>query len=172
MILVFVSTNSGLQERLMQVQKDIELFQQEKYDTSLGYRIAIWDVGLHGIMQRPLIGYGTGKAGGYFEETILTYKEGRYKDLPQHVRTSHYHNDWIEIGMHIGILGLFAFAFLLRGWFQTLRAYQLPVLGAVIVCFVFLSGLTDTFALYSKIPTLFIVITAIAISWQKEYGIK
>jgi len=37
-----------------------------------------------------------------------------------------------------------------------------------LVFFIFLSGLTDTFALYSKIPTFLVVITAIAIAWQKE----
>jgi O-antigen ligase len=121
-------------------------------------------------MQKPLTGYGTGKAGSYFEDTITTYKDGRYKNLPEYHKTTNYHNDWIEIGMHVGVLGIFALAFLLKSWFQTLRAYQLPILGVTLVSFVFLSGLTDTFTLYSKIPTLLLVITAIAISWQKETG--
>lgn len=170
-ILLFAFSSNSFQERLIQIHNGIEQYQQGKYDNSLGYRLAIWDVGLHGIMQQPLIGYGTGKAGSYFEDTITTYKDGRYKDLPQYHKTTSYHNDWIEIAMHVGVLGLLALACLLGGWFQTLRAYQLPILGATLVCFVFLSGLTDSFVLYSKIPTLLLVITAIAISWQKEKGI-
>ncbi|SDY69747.1 O-antigen ligase [Nitrosomonas sp. Nm33] len=169
-ILLFAFSSNSFQERLIQILDSVELYQQGKYDTSLGYRLAIWDVGLHGIMQQPLVGYGTGKAGSYFEDTITTYKDGRYKDLPEYHETTSYHNDWIEIGMHVGVLGLLALACLLGGWFQTLRAYQLPILGATLVSFVFLSGLTDTFVLYSKIPTLLLVITAIAISWQKEKG--
>ncbi|SFM20498.1 O-antigen ligase [Nitrosomonas communis] len=170
-ILIFAFNSTSFQGRLIQILDGVELYQQGKYGTSLGYRLAIWDVGLHGIMQQPLIGYGTGKAGSYFEDTIITYKGGRYKNLPEYHKTTNYHNDWIEIGMHVGVLGIFALVFLLRGWFQTLRACQLPVLGATLVNFVFLSGLTDTFILYSKIPTLLLVITAIAISWQKETGI-
>lgn len=169
-ILSFAFISNSFQERFIQIHNGIEQYQQGKYDTSLGYRLAIWDVGLHGIMQQPLIGYGTGKAGSYFEDTITTYKDGRYRDLPKYHKTTSYHNDWIEIGMHVGVLGLLALACLLGGWFQTLRTYQLPILGAALVCFVFLSGLTDTFVLYSKIPTLLLVITAIAISWQKEKG--
>lgn len=168
MIAVFAYGNGTLQERLIQVQSDIELSQQGKYDTSLGYRLAVWDVGLHGIAEKPLFGHGTGVPESYFEKTVITYKDGRYKDLPKYLETSHYHNDWIEIGMHIGALGLLAFAFLLWGWYQTLRAYQLPILGAALVCFIFISGLTDTFALYSKIPTLLLGITAVAIGLQKE----
>ncbi len=167
-IVAFAYSNGSLQKRLVQIQADIELSRQGKYDTSLGYRLAIWDVGLHGIAQRPLFGHGTGIPVGYFKKTAMTYKGGLYKDLTKYIETSHYHNDWIEIGMHIGALGLLAFAFLLRSWYQTLRVYRLPIPGAALVCFILLSGLTDTFVLYSKIPTLLLVITAVAVGWQKE----
>jgi O-antigen ligase len=167
-IVVFTYGNDTLQERLIQVQSDIKLSQQGKYDTSLGYRLAVWDVGLHGIAEKPLFGHGTGVPESYFEKTVVTYKGGLYKDLPKYLETSHYHNDWIEIGMHVGALGLLAFAFLLWSWYQTLKAYQVPILGAALVCFIFVSGLTDTFALYGKIPNLLLVITAVAIGLQKE----
>ncbi|SFI47825.1 O-antigen ligase [Nitrosomonas sp. Nm34] len=169
-VLIFAFNSASFQGRLIQILDGVKLYQQGKYGTSLGYRLAIWDVGLHGIMQKPLTGYGTGKAGSYFEDTITTYKDGRYKNLLEYHKTTNYHNDWIEIGMHVGVLGIFALAFLLKSWFQTLRAYQLPILGVTLVSFVFLSGLTDTFILYSKIPTLLLAITAIAISWQKVTG--
>jgi O-antigen ligase len=167
-VVVFAYGSNGLQERLAQIQADVELSQQEKYNTSLGYRLAIWDIGVHGIMEHPFFGHGTGTPESYFEKTVGTYKGGIYKDLPKYLATSHYHNDWIEIGMHAGALGILAFAFLLWSWYQTLKSHRLPVLGAALVCFIFFSGLTDSFALYSKIPTLLLVITAIAISWQKE----
>jgi O-antigen ligase len=168
MVAVFAYGNGSLQERLVKIQTDIELSRQGKYDTSLGYRLAIWDVGLHGIAQRPLFGHGTGIPESYFEKTVMTYKGGLYKGLPEYLETSHYHNDWIEIGMQVGVLGILAYAFLLWSWYRTLTAYRFPIPGAALVCFIFLSGLTDTFALYSKIPTLLLVITAVAISWQKE----
>ncbi|SDA24594.1 O-antigen ligase [Nitrosospira sp. Nsp18] len=168
MVVFFAHNDGNLHERLVQAQADIELSKQGKYDNSLGYRLAVWDVGLHGIAQKPLFGHGTGVPESYFEKTVVTYKDGRYKDLPKFLETSHYHNDWIEIGMHIGALGILAFSFLLWSWYQTLKTYQLPLLGAALVCFIFISGLTDTFALFSKIPTLLLVITAIGIGLQKE----
>ncbi|MDE2366558.1 MAG: O-antigen ligase family protein, partial [Betaproteobacteria bacterium] len=160
-VLVVVFTYSGaLQQRLGQVEADIEFARQGKYETSLGYRFAVWDVGLHGIAEKPLFGHGTGSPESYFEKTVKTYKGGIYKDLPKYMQTSHYHNDWIEIGMHLGVLGLLAFAFLLRSWFQTLKACRLPALGAALVCFIFVSGLTDTFALYTKMMTFLLAVTA------------
>ncbi len=167
-ITVFFAYSGVLQQRLGQVQADIEFARQGKYDTSLGYRFAIWDVGLHGIAEKPLFGHGTGVPQSYFEKTVTTYKNGIYKDLPEYVKTSHYHNDWIEIGMHLGALGLLAFAFLLWSWFQTLKAYRLHVVGAALVCFIFISGLTDTFVLYTKIMTFLLVVTAVAMTWQKQ----
>jgi len=167
-VAVLAYGSNGFQARLEQVQVEVKLSQQGKYDTSLGYRLAMWDVGLHGILEHPFFGHGTGVPESYFEKTVLTYKGGIYKDLPRYSGTSHYHNDWIEIGMHTGALGVLAYGFFLWGWFQTLRSHRLPALGAALVFFIFLSGLTDTFALYSKIPTFLVVITAIAIAWQKE----
>ncbi|MBN9132932.1 MAG: O-antigen ligase family protein [Nitrosospira multiformis] len=167
-IAALVYGSNAFQTRLEQLQAEVKLSQQGKYDTSLGYRLAMWDVGLHGILEHPFFGHGTGMPESYFEKTVATYKGGIYKGLPEYIGTSHYHNDWIEIGMHTGALGILAYGFFLWGWFQTLRVHRLPVLGAALVCFIFLSGLTDTFALYSKIPTFLVVITAIAITWQKE----
>ena len=167
---LFTYSSTSFQHRLIQAQRDIELSQQEKYDTSLGYRLAIWDVGLNGIEARPLFGHGTGMAAPYFDKTVETYKGGLYKDLPKFLNTYHYHNDWIEIGMQVGSLGLLAYAFFLWSWFQTLRAHQLTIFGAAIVCFIFLFGLTDVFVIFRQNLYLLLVITAIGVAWQKAYG--
>ncbi len=169
-VMFFAYHSNSFQERLVQARSDIELSQQGRYTSSLGYRLAMWDVGLHGIAQHPWFGHGTGMPSRYFDETVATYKDGLYKDLPGWLKTYHYHNDWIEIGMQIGILGLLAYAFLLWSWFQTLRARRLTILGVALVCFVFVSGLVETLVFFRQTLYLLLVITAIAIVWQKENG--
>ena len=165
---LFTYHSNNLQERLSQVQCDFDLAQNQFYRTSTGYRFAVLDVGLHAISQRPLLGYGTGMAASAFKQTAETYKEGRYKDLADFNKNLHYHNDLIEMGVHLGALGLLAYIFLLWGWFQTLRAHRLTTLGAALMCFTFLAGLTDVIFIYSQIPSLLLVITAIAIVWKEE----
>ncbi|MDP1557334.1 MAG: O-antigen ligase family protein [Nitrosomonas sp.] len=165
---IFSFNSAVFQERLVQVKHDIELFHQGNYSSSVGYRLAMWDVGLDGIARKPWLGHGTGTPESYFENTIVTYKEGIYKDLPKFQRTSHYHNDWIEIGMHLGVLGILTLAFLLWSWCQSFKTHHLANLGAALVCYIFMAGLTDTFLIYSKIPILLLIITAIAICWQQE----
>lgn len=167
-VVAFAYSSNSFQERLAVARDDIKLSQQDRYESSLGYRMAMWDVGLYGISQRPWFGHGTGSPERYFDETVLTYKGGVYQGLPTFHKTSHYHNDLIEIGMHIGLLGLLAFVFLLWSWFKTFQNHQLTLLGAALVCFIFLAGITDAFILYSRIPALMLVITAILICWQRE----
>ena len=163
----FAYNSNNFHERVSQAQGDIELIQQENYGTSGGYRLAMWDVGLHAIAQRPWFGYGTGMAASAFEQTAETYKGGRYKSLAKFQKNPHYHNDLIEMGVYLGALGLLAYIFLLWGWFQTLRAHRLTTLGIALVCFIFLAGLTDVIFIYSQIPSLLLVITAIAIGWKE-----
>lgn len=164
---VFAYNSNTLNERLIRAQADIEFSQQGNYASSLGYRLAIWDVGLHSIAQCPFFGYGTGAAAGHFDRTIETYKGGIYKDLPNFLKTYHYHNDLIEIGMNIGALGLIIYILLLWSWFKTLKAHQLGILGAAFVCYVFLAGLTETLVYFRQTLYLLLAITAIGIIGKK-----
>ena len=165
---IFAYSSPVFQNRLAQVKNDIELLQQDNFSSSLGYRLAMWDVGLHGIAERPFFGHGTGVPESYFERTILTYKNGVYKDLPEFQHTSHYHNDWIEIGMHIGMLGISALMFLFWSWYQAFKKGQLSVLGIGLVSYIFLAGLTDTFIIFSRTQILLLMITAVAMHWHKR----
>jgi O-antigen ligase len=166
-VFLFAMSSHVFQERLALIESDLKSIQQGNYSTSLGYRIAIWDIGLHGIAEQPLLGHGTGVPEVYFEKTIQTYKNGQYKDLPEFQRTSHYHNDWIEIGMQLGGVGILALAYLLWSWFQTFKIHRLGLLGGALGCYIFFAGLTDTFLLYNRIPILLLTITAMAICWQR-----
>jgi O-antigen ligase len=166
---VFAYQSNTFQERLMQARNDIELSRQDKYDTSVGYRLAIWDVGLHGISERPFSGHGTGMAADYFDKTIPTYKDGIYGNLLQfHEETYHYHNDWIEIGMQIGVIGVAVYAFLLWSWFQILRSHRLAIPGAAFLCFIFLFGLTDVLVIFRQNLYLLLALTAVGITWKRS----
>jgi O-antigen ligase len=170
---IFAYQSDTFRERVMQARSDIELSRQHKYNTSLGYRLAMWNVGLHGISERPFSGHGTGMAAGYFDKTIPTYKDGIYGNLLQfHEETYHYHNDWIEIGMQIGVAGLAAYAFLLWGWFRILRLHHLAVPGAAFLCFIFLLGLTDVLVIFRQNLYLLLALTAVGITWTKSCGIQ
>lgn len=165
---IFAYSSPVFQERLLLVKSDIASLQQGHYNSSLGYRLAMWDVGVHAIAERPLTGYGTGVPERYFEAVIKTYKDGLYKDLPAFQKTSHYHNDWIEIGMHVGIPGMLALLFLYWGWYQAFKRSGLSILGAGLVTYIVLAGMTDAFLIFSRMPVLLLAVTAFAMSSHKQ----
>ncbi|WP_240142190.1 O-antigen ligase family protein [Nitrosomonas sp. GH22] len=167
---LFAASSDVFHKRLEAIGSDLQLFQQGHYQTSVGYRLAIWDIGLHGLVDAPVIGHGSGMAKHYLQNSFMSYKEGIYQDLPEFHEAKHFHNELIEIGVHLGLLGILAFIFLLWCWFKTFKQHQMALLGGAIVCFTFLSGLTDTFLLYSRIPPFLLAVTAIAVCWQRYEG--
>jgi O-antigen ligase len=134
---IFAASSNIIEERINNTKKDIELIKLGAYDTSIGYRLAGLDVGIHGISERPFFGHGTGMSINYFSSIIPTYKDGRYNSLAGFITSSrgyHYHNEWIDLGLNAGALGMLAFAFV--------------------------------------ILFLVLIISAIAICWQKEYSCR
>ena len=168
---IFAWSSPVFEDRLMLLRNDIALLQQGDYNSSLGYRLAMWDVGVHAILNRPLTGYGTGMPAHYFDQIIVTYRDGLYRDLPKFQKTSHFHNDWVEIGVHIGVPGMLALLFLFWGWYQLFKTNQLVFLGVGLLSYLFLSGLTDTFLIFSRTPILLLIITATAIDWRQRRNI-
>lgn len=162
----FAYSSPVLQERLGQFRNDIATLQQGNFSSSLGYRLAMWDVGAHAIAERPWTGYGTGMPARYFEQAIETYKDGIYKDLPAFQPTSHFHNDWIEIGMHVGVPGMAALLFLYWGWYRAFQSANRGLLGAGLTGFAWFAGMTDTFLIFSRTPVLILLITAIVLYRQ------
>ncbi|MBX3639577.1 MAG: O-antigen ligase family protein [Nitrosomonas sp.] len=166
--IVFAYTSPVISERWAQARLDFENIRQDYYDNSIGYRLALWDVGLQGIAEKPFFGHGTGAPEQYFDQTVVYYKNGIYANLPIFQQTSHYHNDWIEIGMHLGMMGIASFMYLLWAWYRTLEQNRMSLPAIAMVSFVFFSGLTETFLIFARMPVLLLVITAIAVSWQKS----
>jgi O-antigen ligase len=167
-IAVLAASSDVLHERLYQAGNDLRLFQQGHYQTSLGYRLAMWEIGLRGIAERPLLGHGAGMARQYFDERIVTHQQGIYRNLPEFQKTVHFHNEWIEIGVHLGLLGISAWVFLLWCWFQAFKGCRMSLLGAAMVCYIVMAGLSHVFLLFSRIPPLLLVITALAICWRQQ----
>lgn len=166
-VIAFAYTSPVISERWQQARLDFENIRLGQYNNSIGYRLALWDVGLQGIAEKPLLGHGTGMPEQYFDQVVVHYKNGIYANLPVFQQTSHYHNDWIEIGMHLGIVGMASLMYLLWAWYSVLGRNRLSLPAVAMVSFVFFSGLTETFLLFARMPVFLLVITALAVGWQR-----
>ena len=167
----FAYHSSVFQGRFALIETELVQSEQGENQTNVGLRRAFYEIGLNAIAQRPWFGHGTGMAQKAFAETVEVYQGGRFKDVASSYHL-HYHNDLIEMGVYLGLLGISAYLFLLWGWFQSLRVRGLAILGATLVCFIFMAGLTDVILIYGQIPSLLLAITAIAILSAASYLLR
>ena len=163
---IIVVSSDTVQHRIIKAQMDLDSASKGKYDTSLGYRLAMWDIGLVSLSEKPFFGQGTGAAANYFDAKTQVYKAKEYSKLPKWLHTGatyHYHNDIIEIGVHTGLAGILAFFAFLAGWFKTLQIRKRSKEAVVLITFFVLLGLTDVLFIYRWAIYLFMVVTALLI---------
>lgn len=110
--------------------------------TSLSNRIAVWNITLVGIAEKPLIGHGA----NMFEPWYLTQKSSGAATLPTTDEAfDKPHNAFLESAFSYGIVGLMIYLFFI--WQIMRRARRITALYAALCAyFVFLFFFFDTFA--------------------------
>ena len=76
----------------------IALGAQGDYDTSLGMRIALWDIGLKAFREMPLFGHGA-------DATQFLIRQGFHDQFGMDVGFNHFHNGFLTALVQAGILG-------------------------------------------------------------------
>jgi len=71
---------------------------QGNYDTSLGFRVALWDIGLKAFRETPLFGHGVGAT-----QTLI--KQGFRDQFGMDAGFNHFHNGFLTALVQAGILG-------------------------------------------------------------------
>ena len=86
-------------ERLDFLRSDWDaLGAQGNYDTSLGIRVALWEIGLKAFREMPLFGHGVGA-------TQLLIKQGFQDQFAMSLGFNHFHNGFLTALVQAGILG-------------------------------------------------------------------
>ncbi|MER8462619.1 O-antigen ligase [Mesorhizobium sp. M1396] len=71
---------------------------QGNYDSSLGIRVALWEIGLRAFRDMPLFGHGVGA-------TQLLIKQGFHDQFAMETGFNHFHNGFLTALVQAGILG-------------------------------------------------------------------
>lgn len=91
---VFV-LNPALGERFM------TMFDENQKST-FARRMFFWEGGTNAFVASPVVGHGIGS----FEQTVLSYRSPEYWTVASEDIVPHAHNEFIEIGVEYGIVGL------------------------------------------------------------------
>ncbi|MGR5246387.1 O-antigen ligase family protein [Vibrio sp. PNB23_22_6] len=135
---MFLNMNAII-ERSEETQREVESIQANDTHTSIGIRLGLWQISVHSLMEKPLVGLGE-------------HHEAHRRELadegiiaPAFIRWDHYHNQYIDTLVRRGVVGaglliLIIFGSLMR-WRELSSESQLSI-GSIVVVYA-VSGLTD-----------------------------
>lgn len=88
-----------------------EMREQGNYDTSVGRRVALWDIGLAAVRDEPILGHGP-------QSTKALISDG-FQEMGLDVSFSHFHNGFLNAWVEAGVFGMVSLAamFLVAGYF-------------------------------------------------------
>jgi len=148
-----------IESRVMQAKQEIELFASgEKFDSSVGGRLAMWDIALDVWKEYPIIGTGLGD---FDQEVELRQSQGVYESIDVHASV---HNIYLQALATTGTLGFLILCFALvvqpfRIFYKTSRekltSAQLGGLMVIVAYAVF--GLTESWILMAPVVSIYLV---------------
>lgn len=102
MIIPILHTDSLVVKRINEAVLEVNSFiVDNKQDTSVGIRLAMWGVAIDGIKDAPLFGHGKL---GWIDARDAAIKDGRLSSFSAGL--SHIHNEYIDVAFKRGVVGL------------------------------------------------------------------
>jgi O-antigen ligase len=89
-----------LRERTTRVISEVQRYQADNAETSIGFRLEFWRKSLHFIADAPLLGHGTGSIESQFRKAA-TGATGLSSEV-----TANPHNQTLIVGVQLGMIGI------------------------------------------------------------------
>lgn len=161
---MFTSIGDLIKQRTETAISEVTRFYvEDKYASSVGARLAMWDIAFDVWKERPLLGIGPGN----FDNEIMSLQaQGEYVGMEVH---NSVHNIFIQALVDLGIVGFLAVLFVL---FVPLKLYYTSksgnaegwLVGFITVLSFAVFGLSESWALRLSITSVFLVYTVVIVS--------
>jgi len=95
-----IASETGVKGRLAEIVSDIEKYQQDDLNTSIGLRLEMWRSGYYAFVEKPLFGWG--------EQAFFEFQKRLVEDLglqPEITDYNHIHNQYIQELAVRGVVG-------------------------------------------------------------------
>jgi O-antigen ligase len=163
-IIVWIGWNYApvFKSRFMAAFQGVTQFSQANIRNSVGIRWAYLDVGASMVLDHPFLGLGTGSHTLAFERAVKGYKSGIYAKVPKYLWTYHFHNDYLEIAVQVGLLGLFAYLGAMGCMVWDLRkSRSFPLIVSILTLF-WINGLFDVMFVHGAIVYFMTIVLSLA----------
>ncbi len=150
---------SIIENRIMQARQEVELFASgEQFNSSVGGRLAMWDIAVDVWKEHPVIGTGLGD---FDQEIELIQSQGVYESIDVHAST---HNIFFQALATTGTVGFLILCFALviqpfRIFYQNSSKKLTPAkLGGLMVIVAYaVFGLTESWILRAPVVSMYLV---------------
>lgn len=151
--------------RVHQAVSDIKKIQKNNLNSSWGSRIAMKIVSIHILKEHPLIGVGIGDTRDVYREAL---KKPEFKKYAFTRNVHHVHDQYLQIALQSGLLGLIPFILML--WFLFTAKYNNPLAKSTMlaVLTVFLFSFSADVPLGNYLSGLFAFVTAFLLLRSRE----
>ena len=148
-----------IESRIKQATQEIELFASgEQFDSSVGGRLAMWDIVIDVWQEHPVIGTGLGD---FDQEIESRQSQGVYENIDVHTST---HNIYFQALATTGTVGFLALCFALviqpfRVFYDASREKLTPAsLGGLMLIVAYaVFGLTESWILRSPVVAIYLI---------------
>ncbi|SFM62334.1 O-antigen ligase family protein [Marinobacter zhejiangensis] len=151
---------SMMEGRIQQTMNEYDAIAEGNYRGSIGVRLQLWLSARHLAADAPVLGHG----GEYRDALEELFEQGLIEESLYRFGANHFHNQYVDVLVKKGVLGLTALALLLLAAFKL--ALSSPSgdwrrYGGLVVSLLFVTaGLTDVPLLHAETIFLFLVLTA------------
>lgn len=157
-IIAAASQIPSMQQRFEETRWEYAQSRSGNLETSLGYRVQMWHLGLHLISQHPLFGVGPDplERQAIAQDFIV---EHRYN--PEVLTAyNHLHNQYINEAATFGLVGLVALGGLLYGAIgRSSGALRSPI--AITLTIILFEGLTETILQHHRLMMAFVILSTL-----------
>ena len=109
-LIVFMASNLSynFKNRISYISSDLAIMQIDDYNSSVGMRYIWFKIGIHNILNEPIIGNGTGS----FQQSTINYFKNNNENFKiglGNFISNNPHSEFISISSQLGIIGLLSF---------------------------------------------------------------
>ena len=148
-----------MESRMKEAVQDIELFTSgEQFDSSVGGRLAMWDIAVDVWLEHPVIGTGLGD---FDQEIELRQSQGVYENIEVHASA---HNMYFQALATTGTVGFLILCFALiiqpiRIFYQASHEKLTPakLTGLMVIVAYAVFGLTESWILRAPVVAIYLI---------------
>lgn len=142
----------------------------QQFNSSFGVRLAAYPIAWQWIKNGDNLLFGESRGDIHTVRKELIEQLGKKENYKLMYNASHFHNDYIEILISLGFIGLFLFLYILYYIYtRPIKDHQIRFLQKLFIPIMFISGFADLVMFHIRETMMFFAMCSALILWQYNF---